>query len=214
VKVFKVIILLMPVICSEEVLGTTVNHVPPSKCKIAANFIGALVLWKALPNVTRTKYCEHSERWTGMSNGLAWYPIIKGNWKIGLFCLEHRSWEIIPKLVHLLIVKEKSWFTYVLGLLFFPCAFSFISLKYKMLRLNFLSLLEAFNYLLNVYGMPGSGESSPMDENLSPFFSKDVVGYFAKNSKLLWFLFFIPRFSIDMSYFLQNDEDEETEKVF
>ena len=174
--------------------------------------LAAIFCWKLGPITTtwRKQLTQAMEYFYGMSNGIVWYLIREENWKIGLFCLEHRSWEIIPKLVHLCKFSQKdSSLTDVIlrfiGTIFaFPLACSFFSLQWKYLRINMFSIFEIINYCCNFTEFV----SRSFLAFFAPFFSEKTNEYFCEKTAWLALFFLLPRLSINMSFFAKDQEDE------
>ena len=126
-----------------------------------------------------------------MSNGICFYPLKPGNWKIGFLCLEHRSYEIIPKIIHIALddKEREDSEAWLRGLGLFPIDLSLFSIKWRYLKMN----MFVFSPWKNK-GITGNSCKSIYFSVISP---PDWI-------ERLWL--FLPQISIDMSYFFNEDE--------
>ena len=176
----------------------------------------AIIIYKLLPPPTLTTQYRRAEGCYGFTNGIGLYPgwgrFMNGDLKIGFLFFEHRSWEIIPKLIQLLLCKCKGYeyqydyYYFVAMFLIFPLSLSILSIKYKFLRMNMFSILEVLAWGVREFGdVEGVKELSLL---MSPFlfssYNKELFGNFF----LGLIIFFFPRVSIDMSYFYKNNKNE------
>ena len=176
----------------------------------------AIIIYKLLPPPTWTTQYRHAEGCYGFVNGIGLYPgflkFMNGDLKIGFLFFEHRSWEIIPKLIQLLIYKCKfskamCELSFCVGMgLIFPLSLSILSIKYKFLRMNMFSILEVLGYLVRVFM-----NSADTILYSSPFLFSLDSDYQAKLCcNLFWALiiFVFPRVSIDVSWFLTKNKTQ------
>jgi hypothetical protein len=181
----------------------------------------AILVWKILPSVTWSdKTNEGKTFYLGLGSGyIFWQPqclIFKNvDFKIGFFCLEHRTWEIIPKLLQAYMFNFKlkeikdSYRDFFGGVVSWPLAFSFVTIKWKCLIINWLSFFELF------WGFIRSCDEIEKKDGVSdwavnPFFSMDAFKNANWKHYLLLGLF--PRLTIDMSYFSNEEEERDEEE--
>ena len=240
----SIFILLLSTMCSKEVLGMNSReeelkelNPPLSPLSKTLHTASVIIMFKLLPPPSWTTEYRFGEGCYGFTFGIGLYPrflrFMNGDLKIGFLFFEHRTWEIIPKGIQLWFLKhEDNSEKYDAGdnlnkvglvdfatlSLLFPLSLSILSIKYKYVRINMVSLFEGLKCWF-IEKQQGAKEYCPKDEML--LFSSFLFttnGYHQHKllvNKWIWdIIFFFPRLSIDMSYFLQNDEDEETEKVF
>ncbi len=176
----------------------------------------AIIVYKLAPPPTWPTQYRSAEGCYGFTNGIGLYPgwgrFMNGDLKIGFLFFEHRSWEIIPKLI-------QEWYCIYQGstdgaslwnlvgiFLVFPLSLSILSIKYKFLRMNMFSILEVLAWGVREFGdVEGVKELSLL---MSPFlfssYNKELFGNFF----LGLIIFFFPRVSIDMSWFLTKNKTQ------
>ena len=174
----------------------------------------AIIVYKLFSPPSLTTQYRRAEGCYGFINGIGLYPgwgrFMNGDLKIGFLFFEHRSWEIIPKLIQLLLCKCKGYeyqydyYYFVAMFLIFPLSLSILSIKYKFLRVNMFSILEVLGYCVRVFM-----NSADTILYSSPFLFSLDSDYQAKLCDPLLeglIIFFFPRVSIDVSWFLTKNK--------
>ena len=210
--------------CGGEVLG--MEEKKPEHWSVNTHTAIAILVWKLIPPCTWSgKTDDGKPYFLGFSNGyIYWQPqclIFKNvDFKIGFFCLEHRTWEAIPKMVQAYMFgidlwdeKEKGniWAD---GVAWWPLAFSIVTMQWKCLIINWLSISEIICSFIRCLPKNEYNKDTKVSYwSFNIFFPEDV--FENANWKHYFFFGLCPRLAIDMSYFSNKDEEkEETTVVF
>ncbi|MBQ2350033.1 MAG: hypothetical protein II393_02035 [Cytophagales bacterium] len=162
-----------------------------------SNFAFSILSWKLCPwcfHITKPHmlFYYYVECFYGATNGLGWYPnylkFKRGKIKIGFLLLEHRSWEILFRLVELLTLKETNPCAYLFSIGIAPLSLSILSIKWKYLRMNMFSIIELLVITCNI-------------SRINFCFARKANDLFFRSNVWPWIVFLLPRLSIDLSYF-------------
>ena len=161
-------------------------------------------VFKLFPGVTwiKKKLDDGYELFYGFSQGAGiWWRHTK-NVKFGLWLFEHRSFEFfIYGIFRSQIEHKPVWKSWVFPL-FLSLSFSVFGVKYKFIRLTFLSIMDIVRILSR-----GKNEDDKLE---SPWYTTKDVFYSSYVACIIFSL--LPRVSIDVSWF--NRKKIKTEEVY
>lgn len=158
-------------------------------------------VFKLLSPPTWRKEGPGYELYYGLQQGAGLWWEHKKNLTFGTFIFEHRTFEfIIYGLIRPKIDDDDVWKSWIYPLLFLSLSFSFLGVKYKFLRLTFFNLMDVVRLLDFCH------EKRVGEKLASPWYTINDV--FRQRSLAIFIYSLLPRVSIDMSWFYENNKTE------